>query len=264
MIVLVTGASSGLGKAIAEYLALKGHTVYGTGRSAPTKPVKKDGVYMIQMDVQDDISVNAAVDEIILREGELNALVNNAGIGIGGAVEDMSLADCQTQMDVNFFGMLRVTKACLPHLRQSRGKIVNISSIGGRLGLSYQAMYSASKFAIEGFTEALRKEVRPFGVRAALLEPGDFCTGFTASRKKTTTEDSPYYPYFCKVMAQAEKDEQNGQPPITAAKKVYKILKKRRPKPRYIVANFIQGFAVFASRILPGKLFEKLMMTFYG
>lgn len=186
-VVFITGASSGIGKICAEHLHAKGYRVYGTSRRASSTPqaVGSDRFRLIAMDVNSEDSVQRAIQTVLVAEGRIDVVLNNAGDGVAGSVEDTSLDEAQRQLDTNFFGVLRVCHAALPIMRrQASGLIVNVSSLGGLVGLPFQGLYSASKFAVEGMTEALRMEVRPFGVRVVLVEPGDFRTGFTEQRRK--------------------------------------------------------------------------------
>ena len=191
-IVLVTGASSGFGRAIAAHLAARGYLVYGTSRSAvmpeeATAPAERSLVpIMIPMDVCVDASVDAAVTHILRRHGRIDVLVNNAGFGIAGAVEDTSADELRRQFDTNVFGVLRVCRAVLPHMRrQGGGRIINVGSLAGLIALPFQGAYSASKFALEALSESLRMETKPYGISVSVIEPGDFRTSFTASRVRT-------------------------------------------------------------------------------
>ena len=186
MVILITGITSGFGKAMAEKLSSQGHKVYGTHR----KEVEHiPGVTYIKAEATDDAQVEAAVRQVIDAEGRIDVFINNAGMGIGGPLELSSLEDASRQMDVNWMGMVRFLHHVLPQMRrQGGGKILCFSSIGGLIGLPYQGLYSASKFAIEGYCEALRLEVRDFGIKVILIEPGDFATNFTAQRKSVATE----------------------------------------------------------------------------
>ena len=180
-VVLVTGASSGIGLACATHLAGRGYRVYGTSRRPGAG--QAGSLAMLAADVTDDGSVEQAVATVLDREGRLDIVVNNAGMGIAGPVENTSIEQAKWQLEVNFFGAFRVCRAALPAMRkQGSGYIVNIGSIGGLIAIPYQAMYSASKFALEGMSEALRMEVRPFGVRVVIIEPGDHKTGITQNR----------------------------------------------------------------------------------
>lgn len=179
-VALVTGASSGFGLFIANDLHAAGYRVYGASRRAVGGP--DGGFQAIAMDVDDDASVAAGVGAIVAREGRLDVLVSNAGIGIAGSLEDTTTQEAKAQFETNFFGNHRVCRAALPHLRaQESSHIVVIGSLAGLFGIPFQGMYSASKFALEGYCESLRIELRHTGVRVAIVEPGDFATGFTAA-----------------------------------------------------------------------------------
>ena len=179
-IILITGASSGFGKITAHMLSEQGHIVYGTSRK-PSENIGK--VRMLVVDVTNSISVRHAVEQIISEQRRMDVLINNAGMGIGGALELATEEEVSMQMNTNFFGVVNMCKAVLPYMRKARrGKIINISSIGGVMGIPYQGFYSASKFAVEGYSEALALEVHPFHIKVCLVQPGDFNTGFTDNR----------------------------------------------------------------------------------
>src|ERR1700724_82946 len=181
-VVLVTGASSGIGLACATHLAGRGYRGYGTSRRSGAGPAGK--VTMLAAGVFDGGSVEQAIATVLDHEGRLDIVVNNAGMGIAGPVENTSIEEAKRQLEVNFFGAFRVCRAALPAMRkQGSGYIVNIGSIGGLIAIPYQAMYSASKFALEGFSESLRMEVRPFGIRVVIIEPGDHKTALTGNRR---------------------------------------------------------------------------------
>jgi len=176
-VVFITGISSGFGKSIAEYLSQKGYVIYGTSRKAVEG---NDRINVLKVDVIDVVSVKAAVQNVILKEGRIDVLINNAGMGISGPIEFSSVENIKLQMDTNFMGMVNVIQSVLPVMRkQGEGTIVNISSIGGLMGLPYQGFYAASKFAIEGLSEALRMELKPFHIKVVVIRPGDFFTSFT-------------------------------------------------------------------------------------
>lgn len=262
-VVLVTGASSGIGAASAEVLAKRGFRVYGSSRHPNFKP---SGYQALQMDVTDDQSVENAVAQVIREAGSIDALVNNAGCGLAGAVEDTTSAEALHQMDVNFMGPFRVARAVLPGMRQTRsGVIVNVSSLGGLFGLPFQSFYSASKFAMEGWTESLRFEVRPFGIRVVLIEPGDVKTGFTGSRVRARANgSSAYKEHFSKCMGIVEKEEQHGVAPESIAKLVCNIVEGSANGPRYTCGAALQRLSAVLKRILPGRLFETIIGSFYG
>lgn len=262
MVILITGISSGFGKAMAERLSADGHKVYGTHRRDVT-PLP--GVTYIKADASDDAEVEAAVSKVVEAEGRIDVFINNAGMGVGGPLEFSSLDDARTQMDVNWMGMVRFLHFVLPVMRRQReGKIISISSIGGLIGLPYQGLYSASKFAIEGYCQALRLELREFGIKVVVVEPGDFSTGFTATRRTVADPKSfEVYKSYAKSMASIEHDEKSGLKPEVLAARISSIVRKKNPKYSYIVATFLQRLAVLAKSILPPRLFAWVLSVYY-
>ena len=273
-VILITGASSGIGKTCAHHLHRQGYRVYGTSRSAPA-PQDNDGLpsqmpefpyKMLRMNVDDDQSVQAGVDSVLADAGRIDVLVNCAGFGIAGAIEDTSTEEAKAQLETNFFGTLRACRAVLPEMRErGSGYVVNISSIGGIIGLPFQGLYSASKFAIEGLSEALRLEMKPFGVKIVMIEPGDFATGFTASRRRTRgcTADSAYAEACEKSLAVMEHDETSAPPPDKIALAVERIINKPHPRLRYPVGPLPEIAAIYLKRIMPHRVFEWAMGKYY-
>lgn len=258
---LVTGATRGLGAAIASALAGAGWKVYGTGRNpgAVSAPFR-----FLALDSRSDSSVKAAVDAVIAAEGSLDLLVACAGMGIAGPVEDADLDDVAAQMDVNFIGTVRIVKACLPHMRsRGAGRIIVIGSLAGRTGMPFQAYYSASKFALEGFVESLRYELSPFGIQACIVEPGDFRTGFTQARKKVELSDSPYAGQFARTIAIQENDERNGADPALAARRIVLLAGSRKMPVRVSTGQLFQRAALFLKRIMPASWFEFFYKIYY-
>ncbi len=222
---------------------------------------------MLAADVTDDQSVNGVVQAVLDREGRIDILVNNAGMAIAGPVEDTSTAEAKRQLEVNFFGAFRVCRAVLPIMRSQRsGVIVNIGSIGGVIAIPYQAMYSASKFALEGMCEALRMEVRPFGIKVVMIQPGDHKTALTENRSMTemSGEGSAYRQKFSAALAQTARDEQNGPGPEAIARLLYAVVNKRNPRLRYTVGPVAQRVAVLLKRLAPHSVLEFIMRTYYG
>lgn len=262
MIILISGISSGFGLSMAKALSSQGHTVYGT--------VRRDvehipGVHYLFADVTNEEQVRNAVESVVREQGAIDVFINNAGTGIGGPIEMSTTEEARWLMDTNFFGLVRFCRSILPVMRaQGHGRIIAISSIGGQIGLPYQGFYSASKFAIEGYCESLRLEVKPFGIDVVLINPGDFATGFTSARKKITEEEARIYPSFAASMAGIEKDENGGLKPDYLAKKICRIVSARRPRHRYTISTFVQGLAVTAKKILPSRLFAWIMSLYYG
>ncbi|MBN1427525.1 MAG: SDR family NAD(P)-dependent oxidoreductase [Anaerolineae bacterium] len=262
--VLITGASSGIGRACANYLHQRGYCVYGTSRNPASYPGTP--FELIAMDVTDESSVQQAVATIMESAGSIDVVVNNAGSGIVGAIEETSIEEAQSQMETNFFGVLRVCRAVLPIMRQQQsGLIINVSSIGGVVGIPFQGLYSASKFAIEGLTEALRMEVRPFGIRVAMIEPGDFRTGFTANRRPTheSTQSTVYTERCAKALAVMEADEQNGLPPEKVARLIERIIRARNPRLRWVAGPFFEQMLPLIKRFAPSSVVEWGIRKYY-
>lgn len=264
-VVLITGASSGIGLMCAQHLQALGHTVYGASRRAGQTAVA--GVRPLAMDVNDDASVQDGIERIVAEQGRLDVVVNCAGFGIAGAVENTSIDEAKQQFETNFFGTLRVCQQALPVLRrQKHGLIVNVSSLGGLVAIPFQGLYSASKFAVEGMTEALRMEVAPFGVKVVLIAPGDFATGFTAQRVRTAhaLTDPTYQRAFTTAVAIMERDEQNGPSPERIAVLLARILATPNPRLRYSVGRTDQRLGVRLKAFLPQGLYERLVKQTYG
>ncbi|HEU4387943.1 MAG TPA: SDR family oxidoreductase [Blastocatellia bacterium] len=256
-VVLVTGASSGIGELCARHLASRGYLIFGTSRR-PTEP-NDNAVRMVAMDVDSDESVGRAVAEILSAAGRIDAVVNNAGFGVLGAVEDTSIEEAKAQMETNFFGVLRVCRAVLPVMRLQRsGHIINISSLAGIVGLPFNGLYCASKFALEGLSESLRLETRHFGVHVVLVEPGDFQSRFPAKRviAKSSETNPAYRDAFNRFKGGQEKDESTAPTPEPVALLVERILQSRSPRTRYTVGMLGQRIVVPLKRILPQRIFE--------
>lgn len=262
-VVLVTGASSGIGLACVRRLAGLGHAVFGASRRPGPDGI---GVEFLAMDVDEEISVRSGLTRVLDREGRIDAVVNCAGFGLAGAVEDISIEEARAQFETNFFGTVRVCRAVLPVMRgQGSGIIVNVSSLAGLAAIPFQAYYSASKFALEGLTEALDMEVRPYGVRVVLVEPGDFRTGFTANRRRAASgRGSVYEERFAAALTVMEKDELGGPEPEAVAALIGRLLEKPNPRLRYTAGRFAQRAGVALKRFLPAALFRRWLMKYYG
>lgn len=263
MVILITGVSSGFGKAIATRLAKDGHKVYGTIRRG-VPPI--EGVTYLFADVQDDIAIRYAFQQLMKKEGCIDVFINNAGMGIGGPLEFCSVADVQHQMDVNFMGMVRWLSHVVPAMRKrGRGKIICISSIAGRIGLPFQGAYSASKFAVTGYCEALSLELRQSGVQVILIEPGDFATAFTANRSSVHSDEvAQAYPSYNRSMDSIEQSESNGLQPSYLADKLSKIILKKHPASSYVVATLEQALSVYLKRFLPEKVSSWVLARYFG
>jgi NAD(P)-dependent dehydrogenase (short-subunit alcohol dehydrogenase family) len=267
-VALVTGASSGIGLATADLLARQGWRTYGASRTAVAHPASATPtVTSLIMDVTQDASVARAVSDVVGAEGRLDLVVNNAGYGLAGAIEDTSVEEARAQFETNFFGILRVIRAVLPSMRQQRsGTIVNVGSLAGLIGLPFQAIYSASKFALEGLTEGLRQEVAQYGIRVVLVEPGDARTSITAHRvvARAAKNGSPYDAQFRSTLQIVAEEEQGGVPPERVARLIAKLAVAVNPPVRVRVGRFAQTSAVVAKRALGSRMFERLLMAHYG
>jgi NAD(P)-dependent dehydrogenase (short-subunit alcohol dehydrogenase family) len=264
-VILITGVSTGFGKETASLLAERGHTVYGTIRN----PAETDQrVNILKMDLTNEDSIKSAVDTIITREGRIDVLINNAGMHIGGPAENSPMEHVKLIMDTNFLGLVRVTRAVLPHMRKEQsGSIINFSSIGGLMGLPFQPYYSAAKFAIEGFSEALRVELLQFNIKVVVINPGDFNTNNTNNRRKflaPTGENDPYFKNFQSALASMEKDETNGWKPVILARKLVKIAECNNPAGRYKIGSFIQRISVTVKGMVPAKAWARILAMFYN
>lgn len=265
-VILVTGASAGIGAAIATRLSAAGHRVFGTSRKSGAAPPAV-GVQMLAMDVRSEASVAQAVAELLKTAGRIDVLINNAGFGIAASVEDTRPDDMQRQMDTNFLGPLRVCQAVLPVMRaQGSGRIIQVSSIAARIGIPFQGAYSASKSALEGMSEALSMEVKPFGIDVVMIQPGDTKSNFTASREWTESAKAggAYAERARHAVAVMEKAENAGPPAGKVARVVERAVNAAKPKLRYASASGMESLALFLQGILPGRVFEGVIDSNYA
>lgn len=269
-VAMVTGATSGIGRCVAQMLCENGLHVYGTARRVEAFTPMESGHYggfvkMLAMDVRSQDSVDEGVRAVMKNEGRIDIVVNAAGMGIAGAVEDTSAAEAAEQMDTNFLGALRVMRAVLPLMRaQGRGLVVNISSVAGWVPVPFQSMYSASKYALEAVTQALRLEAGPFGVRAVLVEPGDTRTGFTKARRFTEgTKTNPAYRTRCeRALYSMTVSERKGHDPRKVARAVCRVVQLARPPVRKVVG--LEYKLLYAlNKLLPARWFVFLVGRFY-
>jgi NAD(P)-dependent dehydrogenase (short-subunit alcohol dehydrogenase family) len=276
-IVLVTGASAGIGLACSDHLHSAGWTVVGASRRGTTGAAQAatggapgmaagggpawpaGGWSGLVMDVDDDDSVRAGVGAVLAAHGRIDAVVTAAGWGVAGPVELTSVGEAKAQLETNFWGCVRVVQAALPVMRaQGAGRIALISSIGGVLGIPFQAFYSASKFALEGYGEALAYEVAPFGIGVTLVQPGNFRTDFTANRKMAAAAqgDNVYSAALARSVGLMEREEINGAPAGDVAAVVQRVLAARRPPRRVSVGKAGERIGILAKRALPFRIFE--------
>lgn len=263
-VILITGASSGFGKISAQMLSEQGHIVYGTSRKPSGKTA--DAVKMLVADVTDTLSVRRVIEQIISEQGRIDVLINNAGIGFAGALELATDDEVSAQMNTNFLGVVNMCKAVLPFMRKARkGKIINISSIGGVMGIPYQGFYSASKFAVEGYSEALALEVYPFHIKVCIVEPGDFNTGFTEHRKisEATLADNDYKKHFLKSLKIIEKEEHHGAHPEKLGRAICKLVARKNPPLRTKVGPWLQVLFARSKKWLPDAAVQYGLRIFY-
>ena len=263
-IVLVTGGSSGIGKAVGVYLKSKGHQVIGTTRYLDLKKADS-AIELVAMDVTKRPTIDAAVSQVIEKYGRIDVLVNNAGIGMTGPVEEIPKTEIEKVMSTNFTGPVQVIQAVLPHMRAAGdGLIINITSIAGYMGLPFRGVYSSSKAALEVITEALRMETKGFGIRITNLAPGDFNTHIAEGRYHAPVrENSAYKESYKKTLDDINAHVELGSDPIEVGKKVLEIMDIKNPRIHYKVGKRTQKMSVFLKHVLPDKWFEKLLMKHY-
>ena len=263
-VVLITGGSSGIGKSIGTFLTTKGCKVYGTTRNPDNYP-DFDAFDLVRLDVKDVDSVQSAVAEVISKEGRLDVLINNAGVGITGPIEETPHEEILNVFDTNFHGPVHMMKAVLPQMRkQGGGTIINITSIAGYMGLPYRGFYSATKGALGLITEALRMEVKDFGVTVTNVAPGDFATNIAAGRYHAPVlEGSAYEEKYAQTLNAINEDVDSAGDPIQVAHEVYKIINQKKPKVHHPVGAFMQKFSLKLKNILPDKVYEKLLLNHY-
>lgn len=259
-VVLITGASSGIGYDLSKYLNSKGFKVYGLSRSSFAIP----GVVHLKADITKELEVNNAIKQIIASEGKIDILINNAGMGISGSVEATDLNLLKRMFDVNFFGSFTLVKAVLPYMREAKsGKIINIGSVAGEFSIPFQTFYSATKSALKTFSEGLANEVDPYGIQVSTILPGDIKTKFTQNRIKNNNELKIYQKRVSKSVSLMEKDEQNGMSTTYASKIIYRVIKKRKiPLVKTIGTKY--KILIFLKRLLPTKLVNNLVGILYG
>lgn len=267
-VVVITGASSGIGNACALYLAQKGYRVYGMCRKPENVQMQKrnSNLQLVRMDVTDDASIEAAINQVVKREKKIDILINNAGIGIASAIELTTIEETQKVFDTNVFGYMRLIRQVAPYMRKQRsGTIVNVGSMLGIFTIPFQGVYCAGKFAIEGLTECLSMELKPFDIKVILIQPGDVKTRFVDNRPVPQTDhtDTDYaanYRSACEVFVE---DEKNGIEALVLAKQLEKILRKKKPKLRYVISSNFQKLAISMHKYFSNRLFETIFLRFY-
>jgi len=262
-VVLITGGSSGIGKAIGEFLFHKGFTVYGTSRN-PEK-ITNSIFPLIALDVRNVESIKHAIGKIISISHRIDVVINNAGVGITGPIEEIPTEEIKNNFETNFFGPIEVIKAVLPQMReQNSGLIINITSIAGYMGLPYRGVYSASKGALEIITESISMEVKNFGVDIVNVAPGDFATNIASGRYHApVVKGSAYEKPYGNTLKQMDEHVDSGSNPDEMAMAIYQIINDKNPKLHYKVGAFMQKFSIVLKRILPDRVYEKMLMNHY-
>lgn len=258
-VILVTGASSGIGKQIALHLSEK-HTVYGTSRSKTSLT----NVTMLQLDLANVEGFQQEIEKIIQKEGKIDVLVNNAGVGITGPLEETSVDAAKKAFQTNVFGTMELTNLVLPYLRkQQSGQIIFITSIAGYMGLPFRGYYSASKAALISLVESLAMEVKSFNIHVNSIAPGDFATNIASGRYTVEpNKHSPYRAYQTQLQLMNEHVDQ-GEDPIQMAYKVASLIEGSPTNIHYKVGSFLQKFSIVLKRILPDFIYQKMLMNHY-
>jgi short-subunit dehydrogenase len=262
-VVLITGGSSGIGKAIGEFLFEKGFTVYGTSRN-PEK-ITNSKFPLIALDVRNAESIKQAIDKVISISKRIDVVINNAGVGITGPIEEIPTQEIKNNFETNFFGPIEVMKAVMPQMReQNSGLIINITSIAGYMGLPYRGVYSASKGALEIISEAISMEVKSFGIDIVNVAPGDFATNIASGRYHAPViQGSAYEIPYGNTLRQMDEHVDSGSNPNEMAMAIYQIINDKNPKLHYKVGAFMQKFSIVLKRILPDRIYEKMLMNHY-
>lgn len=266
-VALITGASSGIGKETAKLLAKDNYIVYGAARRLDKmKDLKESGIHLIELDVTNEESITKAIQIILDKEKHIDVLVNNAGYGSYGALEDVSLSEARYQFEVNVFGLARLTQLVLPQMRQQRsGKIINISSMGGKFGEPHGAWYHATKYAVEGLSDSLRMELKQFNIDVVIIEPGAIKTEWNTIARENLLKVSGHTAYkdlvkkHFKLLENADTGSM-GSEPIVIAKTILNAVNSSRPKTRYAVGGGAKAI-LFMRYILPDRLFDWIFMS---
>lgn len=268
-VILITGASSGIGYETAEALAKKGHKVYGAARrTEKIKPLEALGVTPVRMDVTDEASLQEGVQAILEKEGRIDILINNAGYGSLGAIETVPIEEARRQMEVNVFAMARLTQLVLPGMRERKhGRIINISSLAGKMTIPFGGWYNISKYSVEAFSDALRMETRPFGIKVSIIEPGGIKTDWgtiAADHLTENTEGTAYERAAGREAAILRKGYTSNllSSPSKVARKIVRAATSRRPKLRYRVGTASHSGIIFHAN-LPARWWDALLTFFF-
>ena len=258
MVIIITGGSSGIGLETAKiYSENKDNIVYALNR----REVKETNINFVKCDLSNSKSIESAIKEIANKHPVIDLLINNAGMGISGAIEYHQEEEISKIIDVNLKGLIILTRLVIPHMEKG-SKIINVSSVAGPISIPFQTMYSVTKAGVLAFSNGLRNELRPLGIKVTSILPGDTKTGFTASREKSV-DKGRYGDRIEKSVSKMEKDENSGVPASKVAKKIVKVSKKKNPNTYYVVGSSYR-FLVFLSRILPKRFVNWIIFKIYG
>ena len=264
-VVLISGASTGFGRSISKLLSSNGFKVYGTSRN-PKKYSNFEGLELLKYDLTTFEDSKKLVKKVLSIEGKIDVLINNAGSGFAGPIEEISIKDAKHLFDTNFFGHIDLIQATLPSMRKNkRGLIVNITSIAGYNNIPFGSIYCASKYSMECLGASLNMELKDFGIRVVNIAPGDYKTEIFDKRiKLELNTNSPYYNKYKKFTEISKYNmDTDSRDPIEVAKLTLKIIKSKNPRIHYKVGHFLQKFSISLKKILPEKLYQKLMMDHY-
>ena len=261
-VIVVTGASSGIGKSIALFLSSKGFIVYGTCRN-PKKYNIKD-FELIKCDIDSAVEIKNCIKYIVKKEGIIDVLINNAGIGITGPLEETSESDIKSAFQTNLFGPITIIKECIPIMRKNNsGLIINITSVLGYFGIPFRGIYCATKSSLEIVGEVFNMELKKFNINVVNVAPGDFKTNIASRRIDSKSNNfSNYDEEYYKSLKSANNHVENAMSPEIVSKLIYKIINLKNPKIHYRVGQFIQKFSIVLKMILPDKLFEKILLHY--
>ena len=262
-VILITGASSGIGKALGDFLTIKGFKVYGTSRNSSN--YIKSNFILLDLDVQNSSSIDLCVEKITKIEGRIDVLINNAGVGITGPLEELPENEIENNFKTNLFGPINIIKKILPVMRKNKqGLIINVTSVSACVGTPYRSIYSASKAALDLVSETLNMETKPFNINVVTIAPGEFATNIASRRYHALIKkDSVYFSSYSKALKLMNEHVDSGSDPKLIAKLVFKIINTNNPKKKYTVGSFLETVAPYLKLLLPQKLFEYIVMRSY-
>ena len=263
-IILITGGSSGIGRAIASFLSSRDdYIIYGTSRNIENH--KNLNFNLIQLDVTSIDSINACIDKVISKHGKLDILINNAGVGITGPMEETPNEEIEKHFKTNLYGPINIMKKVLPHMRKNNsGLIINITSIAGHIGTPFRSIYSAGKSSLDIISETLNMEVKDFNINIVCVAPGDYLTNISKGRfHSPIIKDSSYETSYKSSLDKMNDNIKKGADPIKVAKLIYKIINTDKPKIKYISGSFLERFGIILKFILPQKVFEYLVLKLF-